>query len=498
MANMCQNATYVTVQKILQDQIEDSYSHNSDLVSLKGRSNYPCTFYKLFGKNSIKMSQHELRKRLNEPQDCSKGYCRIYEGKTKCDKCVTQLSCPYLEKIKEAKESHTVVLNFHNLLRHLEMFKRDLLILDECHSLEKELLNHISLTIHDGMLSKYNIAIPYLDTPEEYAEFFAENNVTDKLTILAQMAENDKEFNLADDLTDQCEKLKRFLKALSGEQNDLWVSEYADKGNRRSVTIKPIYVNKFAHSLLFNKFDKVLFMSATILDPRIYLSSLGIQANEAKTYLMRNRFPEENRPIVMRPVAKMVGGKAAAEEWMPKIVTVVDDILKEHQNERGIIHTHNFMIAKYIMENCKQQHRLMFQENFQNKNEMLEMHASRKGSVLVAPALHEGLDLKDDLSRFQIICKNPWPNYHEDKQLEKRVKDPICGNQYYKWLTALKLIQSAGRSVRSETDWAVTYIIDEGIERFLQHNLIIPTWFQDAIMSYSTWKKNRKEWYENK
>jgi len=124
---------------------------------------------------------------------------------------------------------------------------------------------------------------------------------------------------------------------------------------------------------------------------------------------------------------------------------------------------------------------MLFQKNFINKSAMLKWHGSTDDSVLVAPAMHEGLDLIDDLSRFQIVCKVPFPNQFEDKQLAERMKmDP----KYYEWLTALKLVQSIGRSIRSEDDWAETYIIDQSFQWWYRKNRkILPTWFREAVVT---------------
>ena len=97
----------------------------------------------------------------------------------------------------------------------------------------------------------------------------------------------------------------------------------------------------------------------------------------------------------------------------------------------------------------------------------------------VAPAMHEGLDLIDDSSRFQIICKVPYPNQNDNPQLKERVD--LSWN-YYVWLTALKLVQSYGRSVRHDKDWASTYIVDSDFARFAEMAIdILPDWFLEAI-----------------
>ena len=86
---------------------------------------------------------------------------------------------------------------------------------------------------------------------------------------------------------------------------------------------------------------------------------------------------------------------------------------------------------------------------------------SNEPTVLISPSLHLGLDLKDDLSRFQILVKVPYGNLG-DRWIIARYNRP-GGKEWYSWISALHLVQAYGRSVRSETDWAHTYVLDSGV-----------------------------------
>jgi Rad3-related DNA helicase len=194
---------------------------------------------------------------------------------------------------------------------------------------------------------------------------------------------------------------------------------------------------------------------------------------------MKNRFPVENRPIYVRSAGRITGGPAKMHEWADNLVDKADEILDEYKHDRGIIHTHNFAIADLLMTKSRHKCRFLYQRNFRTKEAMLGEHSSRENGVIVAPAMHEGLDLYGELSRVQLICKVPWPNFMDNKQLTRRME---LDYRYYLWLTALKLIQSSGRSIRSEDDWAHTYVLDEVFYRFMRDaRSMIPTWFKDAV-----------------
>ena len=197
---------------------------------------------------------------------------------------------------------------------------------------------------------------------------------------------------------------------------------------------------------------------------------------------MKNRFPVKNRPIYIQTVGKFTGGKNKMGEWAPKLMKAVDQLLDKYPDKKGIIHTHNFAIHDYIIDNVKTNHkdRLLSQKRFTTKQEMLDVHKDATNSVIIAPAMHEGVDLNGDLSRFQIICKVPYANCFDDLQLKRRVE---LDRRFYVWSTAIKLCQSYGRSIRSETDYADTYILDESIIKFLSDaNSMLPKWFKEAII----------------
>jgi len=122
--------------------------------------------------------------------------------------------------------------------------------------------------------------------------------------------------------------------------------------------------------------------------------------------------------------------------------------------------------------------RLTFNKDSHTPQEMLEIHKKKPGSFIVASGLREGLDLKGDLSEVQIFCKTPFPNLG-DRRVQRR-KDLQPG--WYSYQTALMFIQALGRSVRSEKEKAITYILDKSFERFyLNHKKLFPSYIRETI-----------------
>ena len=121
------------------------------------------------------------------------------------------------------------------------------------------------------------------------------------------------------------------------------------------------------------------------------------------------------------------------------------------------------IFSEYIRKNIprKYKNRILIAYG-ENREKMLNKHkSSNLPTVLISPSMAEGVDLKGNLSKFQIICKIPFP-YLGDKVVKKKMAK---WNWWYDVSTIRTVIQSIGRSIRSETDTAVTYILDSDWKR---------------------------------
>jgi len=228
-------------------------------------------------------------------------------------------------------------------------------------------------------------------------------------------------------------------------------------------------------------------MSATILDVDAFCKSVGLERGKVKFIRADSDFPVENRPIHMLNVAPLNYATMSLESTQRLIAKAVDDIITVHKGEKGIIHVTSYpqqsFIRKYL---SKENDRRLIATNprLLNGEEALAEHrASKKHTVLISPALQLGIDLKDDLSRFQILVKVPYGDLKDSWIKAKLAKD----QQWYNWKTGLTFVQACGRSIRSKDDYAVTYLLDSKFERFIrEYNSKLPKWFTDAITSVNS------------
>jgi ATP-dependent DNA helicase DinG len=315
------------------------------------------------------------------------------------------------------------------------------------------------------------------DSDDEIAQKYADDESISRKSTAANLGDE-----LAIDALRDTERLTRTINNILANQKN-WIVSEIKKENYEvvKVELKPLDVSTYCKAL-FDKCSKTLIMSATILNYKAFCSNVGLNPDEVKFIQIPSDFPLEHRPIIPLNVAYLNYNNLQSNEVKLAIAKIVDSLMTLHKNDKGIIHTTSYEQLNFIKENISQTNarRLVVTDPEIQRDDVIREHtkSTTKPTVLISPSLHTGLDLKDELSRFQIITKVPYPNKSDKWTNEKREVDA----EWYYWQTALKLIQAYGRSVRSKDDWAKTYILDSAFGYFVKKNKdILPSWFIEAI-----------------
>lgn len=470
LASWSSYAHILTPQKILQSQYQRDFP---EMFVMKGRNAYPC----------------------HEGKTCAEGSCRV-KHKTLHD------DCPYAQALMNARMAATGVHNFDSFHYQTMLGRgfghRELLIVDECHAIEPKFLGFMEITLTN--YKKPRLIIPKYKTLKEYDKFLEMQyeEIVREIAEAEQAANDRYSSKPLDVIMKDMEELQKLELRLSRYFEKRETVEYVcefDGGEARynsegkcireargyqSVTIKPVFVGAFVRDSLLSQAERVLMMSATILSKKLFCENVGINPEECVFIQVPGYFPAENRPVYRRYVGNM--NKDTIHKTLPEMVKEIKVILAEYPNDRGIIQTHTNFIAEYIKAHINDP-RLTFNKDYDRVDDTLEAHASKPGSFIVAAGLKEGVDLKDELSVVQIICKVSYPDMG-DVRVARRMK---LTPQYYPHQTATMLVQMFGRSVRSETDHAVTFILDSGFDHFYaRNNRLIPKYIQEAI----------QDWYE--
>ena len=402
----------------------------------------------------------------------------------------------YHQKWIALKSSHTIY-NYKYFLSDLfysnSMQKRQLLVLDEAHTVESEVADFKSFTVFNegitGFLPK--LSIPYENEYDIETWIAFGTELREKLLIFIDKASTILEKNIEQypftekNLIDAITKEKNLTTVIEDMRTnkDNWIVTNVEKtanNQLRKVLVTPIDVSSYFKDIL-DKGSISLFMSATILSKDYLCKIVGIKSDQVKFIRVHeSNFPLKNRPIYLMNVAWL--NAKTMNQSLPAIANAVNNIMTTHKKEKGIIHTTSYSQLRFIKENiCKENAiRLIETGSKFDRNEMLEKHyKSSKPTVLISPSLYLGVDLKDNLSRFQIIVKVPYADLTDRKISVMKQRDP----NWYTWNTILKLVQAYGRSIRSKEDFANTYILDSSITFLLkQAKEMSPKWFSDAII----------------
>lgn len=446
---------FLTTQKILQEQyIKDFGGSKGKMVSIKSSSSYNCKRKKGF-------TCGETRRALT---------CGTLGGEMNA----CRQDCVYVQARDKFVNSSAGVTNyayFLSLTKYTEEITspKQLLILDEGHNLQEEISGFVDIEVTHEMCVKMGFILPPFTGEDDQERAFAwltrkyQPAMSSYVSDLEESLKKDE--SLAGDYSFMDKVLCRLNRTIELYRADNWVMNFYDNPDltKRKLEFKPIDVSQFTNDILFSLGSAVIIMSATILDPHKYAQQVGIPLDLYSHIKIESPFAPENKPIIYAPMGKMTMN--AIEQTLPNIAKAVTAILKRHPEMKGVIHCHSYKILNYLKSNLKDK-RLLFQDDKNKEKILAKHHISTVPTFLVSPSMSEGVDLKDDLSRVQIVCKLPFP-YLGDKLIQKRKEK---WDWWYNYETAKTLIQMFGRSIRNENDYAITYILDESWERFYQMN----------------------------
>ena len=214
-------------------------------------------------------------------------------------------------------------------------------------------------------------------------------------------------------------------------------------------------------------------MSATIGEPKTYMKVMGI--DNAKFIRLSNGFTYEKSPIVFVDRWKM--SMQHKRESLPEAIKMLDKILEKHKGHRGLIHTGSYEFSQYIKGHTSHIKRIIEYNKSSEKKEALVKFKNTMNGVIMGPSILEGLDFKDDICRFQVFFKVPYPSLGDPLTNAKIKHSP----GWYDWKTGITIQQGAGRSIRNKEDWAVTYILDACFGNLINKLEYFPDNFKNRI-----------------
>ncbi|RPI84823.1 MAG: hypothetical protein EHM34_02965, partial [Nitrosopumilales archaeon] len=367
--------------------------------------------------------------------------------------------CYYFDQLFQALRASHSIFNYSIFLSLLSnknmMQQKDLLVLDEAHLLETEIVKFRGLSIskkrwrryiHDfkmidhgydihgwleflidlertilvligyeslvhSLVKERKVKYGYDSTNKSKtrnkrivsaSELF-EDDASLELNIRSENGKNlDVDKELLIDIVQDIDKLTRTINNILSNPNN-WIVSEVQKENYdvTRVELKPLDPSKYIKAIL-EKCPKTLIMSATILNNKTFERNLGLSSedNSTKFIQIQSDFPVENRPIFPLSVEYLNFSNLQQMDVKSKISRAIDNIMHIHSNDKGIIHTSSYEQLNFIKDNLSKinSRRLILTDPEIERDEVIREHAeSKKPTVLISPSLHTGLDLKDHL-----------------------------------------------------------------------------------------------------
>lgn len=448
-----------------------------DVRTLRGRKWLPCTYDDPETNQWVIPLIHDGKVfKVSEADSCSGARCTKKPSSKKqkvLDQCAKSGPCPYTEAVRIASEAGIIVTNFHafsaqNLYNPHMFGHRKVIIIDEAHLLHSFLRDYLTtgFTINRMVapaellhLTTFEQWLTWLSRSEQIATFQTEDAKDAHKTRL--------------------EKLQQIGEGVFGSPPITNIVHDSENESFR-IEFVPNSVGGAAKSLIYDYADLVILMSGSWGDKMTSMREIGLDPAETRFIDIASDFPKENRRVVLPPDDMDLSHKNW-ESNLPKLVKFIQDKMKKHPKEKGLIHAPSYSKGWQIIKALNSPRVIgHVSEDFHQKFE--EFIKTDKPQVFVSPSCVEGVDLKDNLCRWQIMTTLPYPPAGSGFYQRLLSRN---GWLQYNTHTLRSVMQMLGRPVRSASDFAVSYCADSRFSGFIQKMWkYIPQWLRDGFVPH--------------
>ncbi len=488
IADTLGEAFIITSTKLLQDQYKSDFI---ELKSIKGKSNFECR--QLMEKSHIEDKARALLKGLT----CDKGRCIIKENGKIVSSCEYReprgdgKQCVYYKQKDAGLAYNQTILNYA-MYFYLKAYQSDLpgvdrrvIIFDEAHTIENEVVRFIGYDVWGSYLMETGL-------DQKNFELESIDGMLDLLESLQVGYKDMLQQNSKPNTPKEIMAQKRMEQRLDGivaasreirtnSQNFIMQEpEFDNQGSLRRVSVAPLDISRYTKELFDSEIQ--VYMSATI-DKKNFSRIMGFQ-DCGFIDVPKSPFLPQNRRIGFNNVARLSSRSPESDDVA--VAKVINSIMSMHPDSRGLILTSSkyrcHSLQKRLSPEQARRIQLAHSKNEDNStiDEVLKYHSEMPNGVLLSSSLWQGIDLKGDLSRFQIIEKCPYP-YLGDRRVKAKTQ---ANRSWYIYQTIIKLLQGFGRSVRDSDDYATTYVMDSSVQSLLNQNRdMIPAAYHDVLFS---------------
>lgn len=242
--------------------------------------------------------------------------------------------------------------------------------------------------------------------------------------------------------------------------------------------------------------SSILF-SATFLPIQYYKKLLGGEPTDYEVYA-KSVFDPKNSAILLASDVTSKYTRRSEEEYR-RIAGYVDEVVHakkgnymifcpSHAFMRNVFDIYKEMFAK-ADEECIIQQETMSEEDRESFLELFSLGENITAFCVLGGIFGEGIDLKEDRLIGSVIIGTGLPQVCFERELLKEFFDEEDDNGFdyaYRYPGMNKVLQAAGRVIRTERDRGVIALLDE---RFLQNNynkLFPREWVNASKVSINT------------
>jgi Rad3-related DNA helicase len=440
-----------------------------DLSVIRGKSNYTCI---LPGEHDTPVNQ--------APCARERGY-----------DCTVKHRCPYFSDraIASSRSIAAMTLAYFMQTAGSEVFrKRDVVVVDEAHGLAEWAEMYATIDLSPRTVPVWDdVGVPDVaaaDDPLERTVRFAET-----LAGVCERAKDDllgKPELTAEEVArrDRLQELRSELSWFVEDHRDptsptTWVVDQ-DGGEGTPIKIRPLNPERYLHHTVWDRGNKFALLSATILNKDAFCRGVGLDPDRVALVDVPHTFPVENRPLYDVTQGKMT--YEHRDETVPKVARLLVRLMAHHPDEKGIVHAHSYAIQERLAELLAEfgvGGRVRTHDRANRDAELEAWKASREPELFLSVKMEEALDLKDDLARWQVLCKAPYLNTN-DSTVARRLEE---GQWAWYHRAALRtVIQACGRVVRAPDDHGATYLADSSLlDLFERARSDMPDWFAAQV-----------------
>lgn len=414
--------------------------------------------------------------------------------------CADSSDCKYKYRdLPAACAAPSVITNVAHWVQQAKSERPDalgkfgLLVVDEAHKLRDLLVGMLAVKLSARTLSTL-LSIDRMPAPDDDITTSWLPFLRECITLARQKYARLKERGNSSIFRVELAKVRSLgislRRAADGIASCPWIVEPGERGAANGVTLTPVWADKYTHKYVFRSIPRVLLCSATIDSSQARY--LGLAPGSWEFRDIPSTFMPSRSPLYIftgRPAFRNDFKINQTDNRHARTVQVrrIARFAESRVHLKGLIHSRSY-------ENARMLHRelsalgssgnlfppdyLWTHDAANAKSVVAEWMRSPTSRLLISPSMEEGYDLADDLCRYYILWKVPFPDRRNKLNRARRESDKSFENEDAKQT----ILQQVGRPMRSEGDWCDGLILDDHF-RWFRNSVNWPASFR------STWRE---------